>query len=82
MEYLKKVFFGEVCVSYFVNCMLFLVMIEVWSCECFRLLLEEIVDFDLCEFYCLFMESEVCYYIIFLGFVWKYGDGIDVDVCW
>lgn len=80
--YLKKVRPGVSRIGHFVNQMLFAAMIEARSCERFKLLSEEMEDYDLREFYRGLMESEARHYTTFLGFARKYGEGIDVDAQW
>lgn len=66
----------------FIYRLLYVVFIEVWSCECFWLLSEELEDKKLVSFYRKFMISEVSYYIMFLNFVRKYGNRKEVDKKW
>ena len=65
-----------------VNRLLFSAMIEARSCERFRILMENLEDQDLVEFYRELMISEAHHFTTFLGLAKKYSGDIDVDACW
>jgi tRNA-(ms[2]io[6]A)-hydroxylase len=57
-------------------------MIEARSCERFRILMENLDDQDLVDFYRELMISEAHHYTTFLGLARKYSGDIDVDGRW
>jgi tRNA-(ms[2]io[6]A)-hydroxylase len=65
-----------------VNRLLFSAMIEARSCERFRILMENLDDQDLVDFYRELMISEAHHYTTFLGLARKYSGDIDVDARW
>ena len=65
-----------------VDRLLFSALIEVRSCERFKILSEEISDADLKRFYRELMISEATHYTTFLGFARKYAGKEDVEKRW
>ncbi len=62
--------------------LLFAAMIEARSCERFRVLSQNIQDFELAKFYHDLMVSEAGHYTTFLKFARQYTEKINVDIRW